>query len=46
MKHHDVVIDFSRRGFVALIKRAFARSSEPETSSLTPYHLSARKASR
>ena len=25
MKHHEVVVDFSRRGIVALFKRLFAR---------------------
>jgi hypothetical protein len=46
MKHHEVVIDFNRRGFAALIKRAFARTPEARLSELLPYRLSARKASR
>jgi hypothetical protein len=25
MKHHEVVVDFNRRGMVALIKQSFAR---------------------
>lgn len=46
MKHHEVVVDFSRRSMVALCKRAFARVPEPETSDLIPYHLSAQKTQR
>jgi hypothetical protein len=44
MRHHEVIIDFNRRGIAALLKRAFARS--PETADLIAYPLSARKASR
>jgi hypothetical protein len=46
MKHHEVIIDFNRRGMVALLKRAIAKSPEPQTPDLIPYHLSARKAPR
>jgi hypothetical protein len=46
MKHHEVIIDFNRRGMVALLKRAFAKSSAPEMPDLIPYRLSARKAPR
>ena len=28
MKHHEVMIDFNRRGMAALLKRAFARSAK------------------
>jgi hypothetical protein len=28
MKHHEVIIDFNRRGLAALLKRAFARSRD------------------
>ena len=44
MKHHEVIVDFNRRGMVALLQRAFAKSVEPETSDLIPYRLNARKA--
>jgi hypothetical protein len=27
MKHHEVIVGFSRRGMVALLKRAFAKSA-------------------
>ena len=46
MKHHEVIIDFNRRGIAALLKRAFAKSPAPETPDLIPYRLSARKAPR
>ena len=28
MKHHEVIVDFNRRGMAALLKRAFARLQE------------------
>lgn len=28
MKHHEVIVDFNRRGMAALLKRAFARLHE------------------
>ena len=46
MKHHEVIIDFNRRGIAVLLRRAFAKSPEPETPDLIPYRLSARKAPR
>ena len=46
MKHHAVIIDFNRRGMAALLKRAFTKSPERETSDLIPYPLSARKTPR
>ena len=46
MKHHEVIIDFNRRGMVALLKRAFAKSPEREAPDLIPYPLSARKTTR
>jgi len=46
MKHHEVIVDFNRRGMVALLHRAFAKSVEPETSDLIPYRLNARKSPR
>ena len=46
MKHHEVIIDFNRRGLAALLKRAFAKSREPKTSDLFPFRLSARKTPR
>ena len=32
MKHHEVIIDFNRRGVVALVRRLFAR---PKPAALT-----------
>jgi hypothetical protein len=46
MKHHEVIIDFNRRGMAALLKRGFTRSPAQETSDLIPYSLGARKTSR
>ena len=46
MKHHEVIIDFNRRGVAALLKRAFAKESAPETPDWIPFRLSARKAPR
>jgi hypothetical protein len=46
MRHHEVIIDFNRRGVVALFRRAFAKSPEPKTPELIPYRLSARKTQR
>ena len=46
MKHHEVIIDFNRRGIAALLKRVVAKSPERETPDLIPYRLSARKAPR
>jgi hypothetical protein len=46
MKHHEVIVDFNRRGIATLLKRAFAKSPEPATPDLIPYRLSARKAPR
>lgn len=45
MKHHEVIVDFNRRGMVALLKRAFARSPD-EAPDLISFRLSARKAPR
>ena len=44
MKHHEVIIDFNRRGMVVLFKRALAQSPGPETPGLIPFRLNARKA--
>ena len=46
MKHHEVIVDFNRRGIAVLLKRVVAKSPAPETSDLIPYRLNARKASR
>jgi hypothetical protein len=32
MKHHEVIVDFNRRGIVELFKRAFARPRKAEPS--------------
>ena len=34
MKHHDVVIDFSRRGIAAMLKRALSRLQQPRPAQL------------
>ena len=37
MKHHEVIVDFNRRGMAGLLKRAFARLQErPERHSALP----------
>ena len=46
MKHHEVVIDFNRRGIAALFGCAFARSPDPDTQDLILHPLGARKVSR
>ena len=46
MKHHEVIVDFNRRGIAALLKRIVAKSPAPETPDLIPYRLNARKAPR
>ena len=46
MRHHEVIVDFNRRGMVVLLKRAFAKSPEADTSDLISYRFSARKAPR
>ena len=46
MKHHEVIVDFNRRGLAALLKRVVAKSPTPETPDLIPYRLNARKALR
>jgi hypothetical protein len=33
MKHHEVVVDFNRRGMMALLKRLLARSPKAEQAS-------------
>ena len=33
MKHHEVVVDFNRRGMMALLKRLLARSPKVEPAS-------------
>lgn len=47
MKHHEVVVDFNRRGLVQLLKRAFTR---PQTTSQSDgsldYHVSLRELRR
>jgi hypothetical protein len=30
MRHHEVIIDFNRRGMVKFLSRLFARSREPQ----------------
>ncbi len=34
MKHHEVIVDFNRRGIVQLLKRVFARSQTTSEESL------------
>jgi hypothetical protein len=42
MRHHEVVIDFSRRGMVALLKRAFAKSATAVEPAIAQDRLSVR----
>ena len=42
MKHHEVIIDFNRRGMAALVKRAFAKSAKAVESAIGQDRLSAR----
>jgi hypothetical protein len=46
MKHHEVIVDFNRRGLVTVLKRTFAKPHQPETSDFISYRLSARKSPR
>ena len=46
MKHHEVIIDFNRRGIATLLKRVVAKPPAHETPDLIPYRLSARKTPR
>jgi len=34
MKHHEVIVDFNRRGMFALLKRMFARQQRAELTRL------------
>jgi len=34
MKHHEVIIDFNRRGVMLFVKRLFARSQRAELAQL------------
>ena len=46
MKHHEVIVDFNRRGMVALLKRAVAKFRKPNTADVFSFRLSARKTPR
>ncbi|HEY2246429.1 MAG TPA: hypothetical protein VGH70_03195 [Bradyrhizobium sp.] len=46
MKHHEVIIDFNRRGVAALFERAFAKGSAPATPDCIAFRFNARKAPR
>jgi hypothetical protein len=44
MKHHEVVLDFNRRGMMQLVKRVFARP--PTSESARDYRVPMREPSR
>jgi hypothetical protein len=46
MKHHEVIIDFNRRGMVKFLSRLFARSREPQQSDLLELRLGTREQSQ
>jgi hypothetical protein len=45
MKHHEVIIDFNRRGIVTFLSRRFARSGELELSHSLKMRLDTRESS-
>jgi hypothetical protein len=46
MKHHEVVLDFSRRGMVALLKQLLARAPKRGLSRAPDYQVPLREPSR
>jgi hypothetical protein len=46
MRHHEVIIDFNRRGMMKFLSRLFARSREPQPSDLLELRLGAREQSQ
>jgi len=46
MRHHEVIIDFNRRGIVKLLRRLLARPREVRPSNLRKLHLGTREPSR
>jgi len=45
MKHHEVVVDFNRRGIIKFLGRLFARSRGPRPSRRLEVRLGAREPS-
>jgi hypothetical protein len=45
MKHHEVIVDFNRRGMVELFKRVFARLRAREAPRPRSYRLQGRESS-
>jgi len=46
MRHHEVIIDFNRRGIVKLLRRLLARPREVRPSNLRKLRLGTREPSR
>jgi len=45
MKHHEVIVDFNRRGIIKFLAPLFARSHEPQPSRRLEVRLGAREPS-
>jgi len=45
MKHHEVIVDFNRRGIIKFLARLLARSREPQQSRRLEVRLGAREPS-
>jgi hypothetical protein len=46
MKHHEVIVDFNRRGVVEFFKRAFARPQQDASTEERGYQVQLREPSR
>jgi len=46
MRHHEVIIDFNRRGIVKLLRRLLAKPREMRPSNLRRFRLGTREPSR
>ena len=46
MRHHEVIIDFNRRGIVKLLRRLLAKPREARSSTLRRFRLGTREPSR
>jgi hypothetical protein len=46
MKHHEVIVDFNRRGLVELFKRVFARQQQRASTEERSYQVPLREPSR
>jgi hypothetical protein len=45
MRHHEVIVDFTPRGTVELLKRLFVRAEPAKRPDLPPYRLGVREPS-